>query len=131
MKLIKNKIKVTPDVITKEMSMGDYISLFCEDFNLFSLLQDHVINERIYGIFRKVNESDLDVYYIVKDDIAEEFKDWIDITMRPILSLIIITPETEIIDKHSDEEIINMYNDPENFSKEGFSKDLQSVFYRC
>lgn len=121
MKLVKNKIRITQDVVDGKVSLANYVNSKYPLYDFRGTFNEKINSGDLLGIFRRINGLILEVYFIVDDSKISSFKTWLDSTMISSLPTLVIMPEAEVITQYSDAEIKIMCNDTNNQSSVIFS----------
>jgi len=121
MKLVKNKIRITQDVVDGKLSLANYVSSQYPLYDFLGTFSREINSGDLLGIFRRIDGLTLEVNFIVDDSKISTFKTWLDSTIIPALPTLVIMPESEVITHYSDAEIRIMFSNENNHSSVSFS----------
>jgi hypothetical protein len=126
MKIVKNTIIVTQDVIDGVVSLSEYVSLKVDPAWDFTTYFSIWINDvSLLGIKRVKNGTNIDVNFILTDAAADSFMAWFDGDKETTFPGLNLSPTSELIGTLTDPEVVSFFNDPVNeFSKVSFSTVL-------
>lgn len=121
MKLVKNKIRITQDVVNGNISLANYVASKYPEYDFLGTFRDQINSGALLGVFRRINGMILEIYFIVDDSKLSSFKVWLDSNMIASLPTLVIMPESEVITQYSDAQIKKMCADKNNQSSAIFS----------
>jgi hypothetical protein len=123
--IVQNSIRVTDEVTSGDITLKSYINKFVPDYDLFDVFHEYILNDSLLSIFRVVESDIMHINFVLVDEYAQDFKNYFDNywSNQPedIRNVLYINNDTVLIDDLSDEEILNMYHDPNNYSTTSFS----------
>lgn len=124
MVILKSTITVTPEVLSKELSLTQYVLSFNPTFDFFDLFVDFIADDTLLGIIRKVSEESnkLDINYVLSDEKAQSFIDWFGTQLPVHRQLCTYISETFSVINMTTEEFQTFYNNKSNtYSEVSFS----------
>ena len=125
MKVIKNLIKISQDVVDKKITLQEHVQSIIPTYELYEIFHDKIMDESLLGIYRRVIDSNtMAIMFVVSDDSAEEFKTWFDLyqnSQTNAIGTLFLTPTTELITNMTDSEIIEDFKSPSDFSSTAFN----------
>ena len=123
--IVQNSIRVTDEVTSGDITLKSYINKFVPDYDLFDVFHEYILNDSLLSIFRVVESDIMHINFVLVDEYAQDFKNYFDNYWynqpEDIRNVLYINNVTVLIDDLSDEEILNMYHDPNNYSTTSFS----------